>query len=134
MAKQRSETAKAFAAEDDAKELGFAAGPRPSMASSSMITRAAAPSTALLGLSHIGNIDLIYKYKDYPSIQLHTFAPAVRVRPGGMLLFGYSFGGKLTLNLVYDLNGFKDGIIEAWWKDLLGGCDELLVGKPLARL
>ncbi|KAG8918263.1 hypothetical protein FRC01_001957 [Tulasnella sp. 417] len=134
MARQRSETAKAFAAEDDAKELGLATSPRPQTSSPSIIQKSAAPSTALLGLSHLGNLDGIYVHKDYPSIQLHTMSPAVRVRPGGLLLFGYTFAGKLTLNLAYDLNGFKDGIIEAWWKDLLGGCDELLIGKPAARL
>ncbi|KAG8918261.1 hypothetical protein FRC01_001955 [Tulasnella sp. 417] len=134
MARQRSESAKAFAAEDDAKELGLAVGPRLPATSSSILQKPTAPSTALLGLSNLGNLDGIYIHKDYPSIQLHTLTSACRVRPGGLLLFGYTFAGKLTLNLAYDLNGFKDGIIEAWWKDLLGGCDELLVGKPAARL
>ncbi|KAG8918262.1 hypothetical protein FRC01_001956 [Tulasnella sp. 417] len=134
MARQRSETAKAFAAEDDAKELRLAVSPRLPAASSTILEKSTAPSTALLGLSNLGNLDGIYIHKDYPSIQLHTLTSASRVRPGGLLLFGYTFAGRLTLNLAYDLNGFKDGIIEAWWKDLLGGCDELLAGEPAARL
>ncbi|KIO16701.1 hypothetical protein M407DRAFT_85718 [Tulasnella calospora MUT 4182] len=134
MARQRSETAKAFAVEDDAKEPGLAMPPRTPMSPSSIIEPSTAPSTALLGLSHLGNLDDIYKHSDYPSIRLQTMAPAVRMRPGGLLLFGYTFAEKLTFNLEYDLNGFKDEVVEAWWRDVLRGFDELLIGKPTSRL
>ncbi|KAG8948424.1 hypothetical protein FRC04_009794 [Tulasnella sp. 424] len=134
MARQRSETARAFAVEDDAKELGLPMRPRNPSSMPTITRKATAPSAALLGLSHLGNLDGIYIHKDYPSVQLHTLAPATRIRPGGLILFAYTFAGKLYLNLGYDVNGFKDDIVEAWWKDLQGGVEEFLIGKPAARL
>ncbi|KAG9043517.1 hypothetical protein FS837_009465 [Tulasnella sp. UAMH 9824] len=134
MARQRSETAQAFAVEDDAKELGLSVPRRVAPSPSRVVPQSTAPSAALLGLSHLGDLDGTYIHKDYSSIRVHSLTPAVRTRPGGLLLFGYTFAGKLTLNLVHDANGFKDGIFEAWWKDVLGGFDELLIGNPRARL
>ncbi|KAG8948423.1 hypothetical protein FRC04_009793 [Tulasnella sp. 424] len=133
-ARQRSETARAFAVEDDAKELGLPMHPRTSSSTPIITQKSTAPSAALFGLSQLGSLDGIYIHKDYPSVQLHWHAPATRIRPGGFLLFSYTFAGKLYLNLGYDVNGFKDGIVEAWWKDLQGGVEEFLIGKPAARL
>ncbi|KAG8971144.1 hypothetical protein FRC05_011428 [Tulasnella sp. 425] len=134
MARQRSETAKALAVEDDAKEFGLPMPPPTPSSSPTIAEKFTPPPAALLGLSHHGDLDGIYIHKDYPSIQLHSLTGGTRIRPGGLLLFAHTFASKLTLTLEYDVNGFKDGMVEAWWKDLLGGLEEFLVGKPAARL
>ncbi|KAG8948407.1 hypothetical protein FRC04_009777 [Tulasnella sp. 424] len=134
MARQRSETAKAFAVEDDAKEFGLPMPPRTPSSSPTLAEKFTPPSAALLGLSHFGDLDGIYTEKDYPSVQLHSMTGGTRIRPGGLLLFAGTFTRKVMLVLQYDVNGFKDGMVEAWWKDLLGGFEELLGGKPAARL
>ena len=35
--------------------------------------------------------------------------------------------GKLWISLEYDSNGFVEGTIEAWWRQLLRGVDEMLL-------
>ncbi|GAA6006593.1 hypothetical protein JCM10207_004987 [Rhodosporidiobolus poonsookiae] len=89
-----------------------------------------APSTALMGVSMLGNLDGIYKHASYQGVQLHTLTTGSRQRPGALLLFAYTFAGKLFLSLGYDSHGFEAGAIEAWWAELLKGVDELLLEEP----
>ncbi|GAA5918840.1 hypothetical protein JCM1841_002765 [Sporobolomyces salmonicolor] len=84
------------------------------------------PSAALMGLSMLGNLDAMYKHVDYHGIELHTLTTGSRQRPGALLLFAYTFAGKLWLSLGYDSHGFQEGVIEGWWDELLNGVDELL--------
>lgn len=42
------------------------------------------PSTCLVGVSVLGNLDALYQTKEYPSIKLHTMSGAPRQRSGGM--------------------------------------------------
>ncbi|EKM84094.1 hypothetical protein AGABI1DRAFT_104077 [Agaricus bisporus var. burnettii JB137-S8] len=86
-----------------------------------------APSTALIGLSMLGNLDGIYKHIDYHGLELHTLTTGSRQRPGGMLLFGYTFVGKLWVSLGYDENGFDKEIVGTFWKNVLSAVDELLM-------
>jgi len=51
-----------------------------------------------------------------------------RQRPGALLLFAYTFAGRLWVSLGYDENGFEPGAIERWRTALVGGVDELLLG------
>jgi hypothetical protein len=126
MALLRGERARAWAREDDEKERGTwkapaatpAATPKPS---------ARPPSTALLGLSLLGNLDGIYKHSAFPGITLHTLTTGSRQRSGGMLLFGYTFVGKLWVSLGYDEHGFDRDTIDKFWGHVLTGLDELLV-------
>ncbi|KAG8734159.1 hypothetical protein FRC10_011926 [Ceratobasidium sp. 414] len=85
-----------------------------------------APSAALMGLSLLGNLDAMYKHATYGEIKLHTLTTGSRQRPGAMLLFGYTFAGKLWLCFGYDENGFPKGVVEAFWSEVLAGVDEFL--------
>lgn len=86
----------------------------------------AAPSTALMGLSLLGNLDATYKHATYGSIKLHSLTTGSRQRAGAMLLFSYTFAGKLWLCFGYDQNGFAEGVVEEFWKEVLGGADTFL--------
>ena len=87
---------------------------------------AKAPSAALIGLSMLGNLDGIYKHPSFPSLKLHTLTTGSRQRNGGMLLFGYTFVGKLWLSLGYDVNGFDDDVVQTFWRNLLAFVDDFL--------
>ncbi|GAA5993870.1 hypothetical protein JCM5350_006826 [Sporobolomyces pararoseus] len=89
------------------------------------------PNVSLMGLSMLGNLDGIYQHSDYSKrgIELHSLTTGSRQRPGALLLFSYTFAGKLWISLGYDSNGFERGMIENWWKELLKGVDELLLLK-----
>ena len=87
-----------------------------------------APSTALVGLSLIGNLDGIYLRSLYPSFYLRSVTTASRQKEGGVLLLQHTFGGKLWLNLCWDRNGFRGGLIESFWEGLQGAVDEFLIG------
>lgn len=137
MARERGERARAWGKEDDEKENGTwvppTAAPAPTPTADAAIPsepvlppRAKVPSTALLGLSLLGNLDGIYKHASFPDIDLHTLTTGSRQRHGAMLLFGYTFKGKLWISLGYDKNGFADGVVENFWKETLAGIDEFL--------
>ncbi|GAA5859673.1 hypothetical protein JCM8547_006187 [Rhodosporidiobolus lusitaniae] len=89
--------------------------------------RVKVPNTALMGCSMLGNLDGMYKHADFHGIQLHTLTTGSRQRPGALLLFAYTFAGKLWFSLGYDQNGFEKGSIESWWDELLKGVDEFLM-------
>lgn len=85
-----------------------------------------APATALIGLSLLGNLDGMYKHSSYGDIKLNLLTTGSRQRAGAMLLFSYTFVGKLWLCFGYDMNGFQAGIVEEFWKEVLDGVDEFL--------
>ena len=68
-----------------------------------------------MGLSLLGNLDGIYKHANFPSIRMHTLTTGSRQRNGAMLLFGYTFAGKLWISLGYDENGFADDVVDRFW-------------------
>lgn len=126
-AKLRSNRSQAFAAEDDARSQGVSKPAAARPPTSSPVEGSTAPSTALLGLSLLGNLDGVYTHKAYPAIQLHTLTTGSRQREGALLVFGYTFVGKLWLSLGYDVNGFREGVVESWWKEVLDGVEEFLI-------
>ncbi|CAE6437471.1 unnamed protein product [Rhizoctonia solani] len=85
-----------------------------------------APSTALMGLSLLGNLDGMYKHAAYNAVKLTELTTGSRQRAGAMLLFSYTFIGKLWLCFGYDENGFERGVVEEFWKEMLSGVDEIL--------
>ncbi|CAE6511000.1 unnamed protein product [Rhizoctonia solani] len=85
-----------------------------------------APSTALMGLSLLGNLDGMYKHASYGPLKLNELTTGSRQRAGAMLLFSYTFVGKLWLCFGYDENGFERGVVEEFWKELLDAVDEIL--------
>ncbi|KAI6031478.1 hypothetical protein BKA83DRAFT_644792 [Pisolithus microcarpus] len=89
-------------------------------------TKPPVPSSALLGLSLLGNLDGIYKHATLPAVKLHTLTTGSRQRSGGMLLFGYTFAGKLWVSLGYDENGFDKEVVETYWQNVLGAIGRVL--------
>lgn len=102
-----------------------AAAPAP--AASAAPAKITSPSTALMGLSMLGNLDGMYSHKTLHGLRLHTLTTGSRQRPGALLLFAYTFGGKFWMSLGYDAKGFKEGVIEAWWGEMLKGVEEFLL-------
>lgn len=123
MAKERGKRARMWAEEDDEKEMGTW---KPSPAPPAVKPSSSVPSTALIGLSLLGNLDGVYKHNTFPDCQLHTLTTGSRQRHGGMLLFGYTFAGKLWVSLGYDENGFDKTVVDAFWANVIGCIDELL--------
>ncbi|KZT30818.1 hypothetical protein NEOLEDRAFT_1144356 [Neolentinus lepideus HHB14362 ss-1] len=124
MARERGARARQWGREDDeaerrerAKEAGVVLPelpkPQPQVKSNPK-----PPSQALIGLSLLGNLDGIYKHTSFPAIKMHTLTTGSRQRPGGMLLFGYTFVGKLWISLGYDVNGFGEDA-GVFWEKLL---------------
>ncbi|KAL1412681.1 hypothetical protein Q8F55_000428 [Vanrija albida] len=83
---------------------------------------------ALMGVSMLGNLDGVYKHDAFPRTKLYSLTTGSRQRPGGLLLFAYTFAGKLFLSLGYDANGFKPGVIDAFWADVLRLAEDVVVG------
>jgi hypothetical protein len=115
---------RAWAREDDEKANGNWVPPVQAQPPAAP-TRA--PSTALLGLSMLGNLDGMYKHAAFPEIKLHTLTTGSRQRHGAMLLFGYTFAGKLWVSLGYDENGFEPKPVKLFWDDMLSTMPELLL-------
>ncbi|ORY31224.1 hypothetical protein BCR39DRAFT_526980 [Naematelia encephala] len=82
---------------------------------------------ALMGLSMLGNLDGMYKHASYPALRLTSLTTGSRQRPGALLLFAYTFAGKLWLSLGYDMNGFAPGSIEAFWTQVQDLVKEVLL-------
>jgi len=124
MARERGARARVWAKEDDDKANGVwrAGPPAPQKKPSER-----PPSSALIGLSLLGNLDGIYKHSSFSDIELHTLTTGSRQRSGGMLLFGYTFVGKLWLSFGYDENGFDKEAVENFWRTLLSCIDEYLI-------
>ncbi|KAF8600776.1 hypothetical protein BDV93DRAFT_525206 [Ceratobasidium sp. AG-I] len=85
-----------------------------SAASSPSKAEQTAPSTALMGLLLLGNLDATYKHAMYGDIKLHSLTTGSRQRAGAMLLFSHTFAGKLWL------------FVEEFWREVLGGVDTFL--------
>ena len=125
MALERGARARRFALQDDRGAQGPPT-PGPSPAPAPAARAAKAPSAALVGLSLLGNLDGMYKHAGYARVALHTLTTGSRQRGGGMLLFGYTFAGRLWLSLGYDENGYERAQVARWWAGVLGGVREFL--------
>ncbi|KDQ63271.1 hypothetical protein JAAARDRAFT_119702 [Jaapia argillacea MUCL 33604] len=126
MALERGVRARGWAKEDDDKEkmekgLLIMTPPPPAAPTNPKV-----PSYALIGLSLLGNLDSIYKHPSFPSLKLHTLTTGSRQRGGGMLMFGYTFAGKMWVSLGYDEEGFEKETVDRFWKGVLDGVDEFL--------
>ena len=126
MALERGSRARAWAKEDDDKAAGtWRPPPPPPHGPRKPVERP--PSNALIGLSLLGNLDGIYKHPTFGDIRFHTLTTGSRQRAGGMLLFGYTFVGKLWISLGYDENAFKADTVQTFWKKLSDSIEGLLV-------
>ncbi|KAF8274149.1 hypothetical protein EI94DRAFT_1714831 [Lactarius quietus] len=127
MAIKRGKQSRAWAKEDDEKEAGVYVSSVPKTTSDKPPSPPRAPSVALLGLSLLGNLDGMYKHANFPDIKLHTLTTGSRQRHGGMLLFGYTFAGKLWISLGYDENGFDRGTVDLFWENVHVAIREFLI-------
>ncbi|EDR15192.1 uncharacterized protein LACBIDRAFT_320838 [Laccaria bicolor S238N-H82] len=123
MAEERGSRARQWAREDD----GVKALPPRNVAPTIIRGFDKSPSSALMGLSLLGNLDGIYKHPNFPDIKLHTLTTGSRQRSGGMLLFGYTFASKLWISFGYDENGFEEFTVQEFWKNVLLSVDEFLL-------
>jgi hypothetical protein len=125
MAEERRQWARVWAKEDDERERGtFVPPPLPPPLVGAADTALRTPSTTLLGLSLLGNLDGIYKHGTFPAIQVHTLT--IGSRPGDIVLFGYTFAGKLWVSLGYDVNACDKVMVGQFWENVLQTMDELL--------
>ncbi|OJT08171.1 hypothetical protein TRAPUB_933 [Trametes pubescens] len=131
MAQERGARARMWAKEDDEREAGTYVPPAPPAVpaeprESVYPVRAKSSAAALIGLSLLGNLDGVYKHAAFPDAELHTLTTGSRQRQGAMLLFGYTFKGRLWISLGYDSNGFEEGVVERFWKEAMDCVDEFL--------
>lgn len=124
MSFKRGKQARIWAKEDDEKEAGVWVPP-PKTSDTAPPPRA--PSTALTGLSLLGNLDAMYKHAKFPDIKLHTLTTGSRQRNGAMLMFAYTFVGKLWVSLGYDENGFELETVDLFWKNVDAAIREFLL-------
>ena len=122
MARERSDRAQTWARQDDGKPA------KETQNTISLFGKASErpPSKVLIGLSLLGNLDGVYKHASFPEIQLHTLTTGSRQRSSGMLVFGYTFAGKLWVSLGYDENGFDKAVVETFWNNVLRVVDEYM--------
>lgn len=126
MFKKRGVQARAWGREDDQKANGICVPTPPKGKAPAAPQSSKVPTNALIGLSLLGNLDGIYKHQDFESVKMHTLTTGSRQRNGGMLLFGYTFVGKLWLSLGYDEEGFEKETINKFWNELQPAVDEFL--------
>ncbi|KAF7348532.1 hypothetical protein MVEN_01370700 [Mycena venus] len=102
--------------------------PARALLSAAARARRTPPSpAALLGISLIGDLDRTYVRSSYgPGVHLLSVMTASRLKPGGLLLLGHSFGGRLVLQLCWDGMGFAEGEIERFWTALTSAVPEFL--------
>jgi len=125
MARERGARARVWAQEDDHKQVGTFK--RPTVVAVDNQVKETVPSSALMGLSLLGNLDATYQHATFPEIQLHTLTTGSRQRPGGMLLFGYTFVEKLWVSFGYDKNGFQEDVVNTFWTRVTEAVDEFLL-------
>ncbi|KAH9944223.1 uncharacterized protein BXZ73DRAFT_87166 [Epithele typhae] len=134
MAEERGVRARMWGREDDEKERGTWAPPAPATISLDALAprepvlpkREKASAAALLGLSLLGNLDGIYKHAAFPSTELYALNTGSRQRNGAMLMFGYTFKGKVWISLGYDCNGFEGDVVDRFWKECLDCVEEFM--------
>lgn len=119
MSEERGKRARRFAAEDD----GFLARSPPPASPSNK-----PPSLALLGLSQLGPLDPIYTPSSYPSLTLTHIRSTTRKAKGGILLFTFTFRGRLHLSLGWDREAFEGRVIEGFLDEVEKGVGEFFVG------
>lgn len=125
MAVKRGKQARVWAKEDDEKEAGVWVPPPPT--SDKAPPTRGPPSVALLGVSLLGNLDGIYKHANFPNIKLHTLTTGSRQRHSAMLMFAYTFAGKLWVSLGYDENGFEGKTVDLFWENVDAVIHEFLM-------
>ena len=122
MARMRGSQARAWAKEDDDRAAGtWVPPPPPPKKPVEQL-----PSNALTGFSFLGNLDSVYDHSSFGDLCLHAAVGGPRQRPGGVLLYCYTFAGQLWISMGYDENGLDRAVMQNFWKNLLDSMKELL--------
>ena len=93
-----------------------------------------APASALLGLSLLGNFDPLFPPPNQPTTHLSSPTPpfdpislgaGCRLKPGGSLLYAYTFDAQLTVVIGYDggVMGLEEEGMERLWKGVRRGLE-----------
>lgn len=131
LAKERCERSKAFARLDDERLHGRRAGTQPayqtSVSSTTNTNPSSPPSTALVGLSLLGNLDPLYPPSAHPSIKLISTHCATRKGPGGLLIFSQTLMGKLGITFSWDREGFEKGVVEGFMNGVIDVLNEFVL-------
>lgn len=72
---------------------------------------------------------MTYRLADttYPLVHSSDLTFGVRQRPGGALMFAYTYAGRLWLSLGWDRSAFEEGKVERLWEGCVQGVEEFLV-------
>jgi hypothetical protein len=87
------------------------------------------PTVALVGLTLLGDLDDIYLAAAYPDFEFGRVASYTRKTKGKMLLLAFTFRGRFFIQLGWDANGFREGVVEEFWARILNGVDEFLLDQ-----
>ncbi|KAJ7691582.1 hypothetical protein B0H17DRAFT_1285858 [Mycena rosella] len=130
----RGERAKAFARQDDEADGTMPRRPVPAPVSARAPTAPTAappaPSAALLGISHVGDITPFYHTARYPMVELLDCIGVGRKAHGGLLLSTRTFLGRFNMFMTWDTEGFPPGIMEEFWRYFVDGVHEFVLEDP----
>lgn len=103
---------------------------KPTPTTTTQVLKAKVSDAPLLGISILGNLDMIYSHEVYvPFISLESITTGSRQRRGGVLLFAFIFKGRMCLSLGYDNNGFEEGVLPTLWQEIGNGVREFLLKR-----
>lgn len=69
----------------------------------------------------------MYKHATFDRIKLAELTTGSRQRPGAMLMFAYTFVGRLFVSLGYDTNGYPEGVVEEYYEEMLACVRDFLM-------
>ncbi|KAJ7621065.1 hypothetical protein FB45DRAFT_992166 [Roridomyces roridus] len=92
------------------------------------------PSIALMGVSHLGDLNSAYQTKNYPEITFVDSVGHARKAPGGILLFTRSAQQCFSIMLEWDGAAIPSGLVEEFWGHLIAGVDEFILSRSLSKL
>ncbi|KAJ7754603.1 hypothetical protein B0H16DRAFT_1690571 [Mycena metata] len=125
--RERGERAKVWARFDDEANGTLPRTPRAPQPPPLGPKGTSPPAVALLGISNAGDMASIYRSDAYPLIKLIEMARGPRRGPGGMLVYTYTFVGRLNLTLMWDAAPFPPGLIEEFWRYVVDGVHEYVL-------
>ncbi|KAJ7148683.1 hypothetical protein C8R43DRAFT_1128911 [Mycena crocata] len=131
---ERSRRSQAFARQADEADGTLPASPRPHKLPEQAVNNAQSPSIALLGISHLGDLNYTYETEKYPSIEFIDSVGHSRKAKGGILLFTRSAQKCFSMMLEWDAAAFPPGLVEEFWNCFVGSVDEFILADAHSRL
>jgi len=136
-AKKKKEERPAMTSLPSAFKVGFDVPPPPPVAKPTQAPpsqqQPRASTAALLGLSLLGNFDPLFPPPGQSADHVNGCAPfdpvslgaGCRLKPGGSLLYAYTFDEQLTIVLGFDAGrlGLDESVLEKLWENLKKGIE-----------